>query len=135
VIVKRGPLLAAAALHVLSLALPWASRLETNALWMPSFSYDTGFDYSSGYFTYDYDVQLLYGREHLMRVTGAAAAVLVFLAVRRRDKRLVYAALGVATLAIPYGLGGAFGVGRVAYVLAMAAVAIGTGLLRLPART
>ena len=70
------------------------------------------------------------GADHAMRVTGAAAALLVLLGVRRAQDRLVIAGLAVAAIALPIGLTGGTGSGRAAYGLAIAVAAL--TLLRRP---
>lgn len=139
--VRRGALAAAALLLLLSVALPWGIRYQSTAVYnvgIPGISYvglDPVVTYGTPYFTFEPDNRPLHGREHEMRIIGAAAALLVYVAVRRRDRRLAKIALAVAVLAIPIGLSGDFGVGRLVYALAIVAAAIGTGLFTSPRRS
>lgn len=100
-IVRRAPLFVAAGLLVLSIGLPWSRAAE-----LPG-------DLVGG------GITLVTGREHAMRVTGAVAAVLVVLGLRRRSSRTAAAGLVVATVSVPVGLGAGVGSGRVVYVLAI----------------
>jgi hypothetical protein len=65
----------------------------------------------------------VHGFEHTMRVTGAAAALLVGAGIRRGRRSLALAGLGVAAIAIPIG-GVAGESGRVAYALAIGLTAL-----------
>jgi len=135
VTVRRGALAAAALLLLLAVALPWGIRYQSNAVYnvgMPDLSYVEGepvITYGTPYFSFEPDNRPLHGREHEMRIIGAVAALLVVAAVRRHDRRLAKVALAVAVLAIPIGLSGDFGVGRLVYALAIVAAAVGTGAL------
>jgi hypothetical protein len=96
---RRGLFAIAAVLAALSLGLPWSS---TDGV------YGT-----------------VVGAEHTMRVTAAAAALLLALAVRRRAPTLGWWGLAIATLAVPIGLHGATGIGRITYALSIAIAALG----------
>jgi hypothetical protein len=114
VTVRRGALRLAGALALLSLGLPWAGT--------------------------DLAGDAVVGGEHPMRVSGAAAAVLILIGVRMRRGALILAGLAVATAAVPIELAGGVGSGRIAYALAIAAILSGlrwlpTGVPTPPAPT
>jgi len=128
---RRGLLLVAAALLLLSLGLPWATTAGTPGTLLPggsiiSVNPDGSMRLELLPSTYVPGLSgvTVNGHEHTMRVTGAAGALLVATGVRRRRRPPAVAGLLVASLAVPIGLVGGVGIGRVTYALAIGAAAL-----------
>ena len=106
---RRGLLLAAATVALVSLGLPWDQVPRLAGSSTPGVG---GGDLS--------------GFETSARVTAVAGAVLLALAIRRRHRALALMAIGVAVLG-PFTTG-TVGVGQLAYLLALPLAAAGSGL-------
>ena len=129
--VRRGLFAVAAVLAALSLGLPWSSTDGVPGRLLPG-STIVGVN-SDGSMSLELGPSLympglsgrtVVGAEHTMRVTAAAAALLLVLAVRRRAPALGWWGLAIATLAVPIGLHGATGIGRITYALGIAVAAL-----------
>jgi len=106
---RRGLLGAAAALLALSAGLPWETAPAAAA--SPGGAATT-----------------VAGSSQPMRMIGLLALLVLAWAIRRGSWQAGWAAIGIAVLALPMGLGpGHPGAGRVCYLLAIVPAAAGAG--------
>ena len=107
----RGLAIAAGALTLASLGLPWAAA-SGNRAGAPSFGATT-----------------TVGAEHPMRVFALAAAFLLVWSVRQGRPRLARLGILVGALALPLGLDGGLTSGRAVYAVALLLAAMAVGVL------
>lgn len=135
--VRRPLLVLAGALLLLSLGLLWGRTPVIPGVYTPGTSIllpnPDGTYYveiTPGMYFAQLGGYAIHGAQNAARVTGLAATVLLWLAVRRGSRRLAALALAVGAVALPLGLDlGAATPGRLCYLAALVAAAAGVGLL------
>lgn len=139
--VNRPALVAAAGLGLLALGLPWSRLPEIPGAVYPGVvvdyptgnGLDLGVSYLPPFFFPTIPGSTVAGLQHPMRLLGLAAALLLWLAIRRGSRPLGWLALAVGTLAVPLGLQlSAMQSGRVCYLAALVCAAYAIGLIRRP---
>lgn len=119
----RRLLIAACALAVASLGLPWG--VSAPGL---SFGAPAGAPARTGPLGGSDAATVLIGGQHPVRVIGLIAALLLVDAVRRGRQRQARIALLVGALALPLGLGSGLTSGPIAYAAALLLAAVGAGV-------
>jgi hypothetical protein len=132
---NRRLLVFACALAVLSVGLPWQRVPEMPGLVFPGMivvvdgPYVITYGVIPPYVLASVGGYTIPGAGHAMRLAAFAAALLLWLAIRRGSRRLGWLALAVAAVALPLGIGyGALMPGRLAYAGALVLTAVAIGL-------
>jgi hypothetical protein len=107
----RGLAIAAGALTVLSLGLPWTAANGKHTA------------------SIDFGAATVVGAQHPMRVFALAAALLLVSSVRHRRPQRARLGILVGALALPLGLDGGLASGRAVYAVALLLAAMAVGVL------
>jgi hypothetical protein len=140
--VVSGLFVAAGALALVSLGLPWGASSGGYSFVIPGFNWINTPDPYGGFTPMvvggpvrvdvgggEGSVHTFVGAQHPMRVIGLVAALLLVTAVRQGLPGRARAAIVLGALALPLHLAGGLTSGRASYAVALVLAAMGAGVL------